>query len=142
MTNKNDFNLSPKEYQAILKNVELRSIILKRLETKIDTDISFERLDIDFVEDASYKKKDDEIIILHEFSVIGYELMDAKHVIDLSGDFQLTFSGDEHFNDDFFKIYKKFNLPIITMPYFRELITTMTSRMGIPPIVLPLYKAF
>ena len=41
---------------------------------------------------------------------------------------------------DYFAIFARVNLPVNTWPYFREFVHSMISRMGLPPVVLPLVK--
>jgi preprotein translocase subunit SecB len=41
---------------------------------------------------------------------------------------------------DYFGVFVQVNLPVNTWPYFREFVHSTVSRMGLPPVVLPLVK--
>ncbi|MBZ4423267.1 hypothetical protein [Myxococcus sp. RHSTA-1-4] len=42
--------------------------------------------------------------------------------------------------DDHYRHFGSLNVMVNVFPYFRELVHTSTSRMGLPPLVLPLFK--
>ncbi len=40
-------------------------------------------------------------------------------------------------NEKFWRTYEVVSLPVITVPFFREFVHSMTSKMGIAPIIVP-----
>jgi len=61
-------------------------------------------------------------------------------IAQINATYALVFSTDKKIPKEFFDIYKQYSLPLQTFPYFRELTNALFSRMGIPPLILPLRK--
>jgi len=63
-----------------------------------------------------------------------------KIFLKIEAAYELFFSSEEEISDEFFDIYREISLPFNIWPFFRELVNSLTARMGIPPITLPLFK--
>ncbi len=89
-------------------------------------------------DNASYKN------IENGFSVENsYTLTIKNHrkvALKIEATYLIMYSSKSEISDDFFDIYKKFSLPLNIWPYFRELVNTITSKMNIKPLTLPLLK--
>jgi len=61
-------------------------------------------------------------------------------IIEISATFDLTYTSKTPLTDELFQVFSEINLPVNVWPYLRELTGSMTSRMDLPPFVLPLLK--
>lgn len=71
--------------------------------------------------------------ITSKFNLI-YQLDITKLDEENKGDIKL-----DNFNEELEKFSER-NVPINVWPYARELVSNLTTRMGFPPLVLPMYK--
>ena len=135
---------TPKRYAQILKRTELLGVYLESCSATYKREIVFakEGLEVSIRERASYTRQYEEIRINHSFYLTcKYPEMKKDFVIKISATFCLLYTTDPDFDDDFFDVFKEITLPIVSWPYFREFVQSMTQRMGIPPLTLPLIKS-
>ncbi len=135
-------NISPEEYSDILSSIELSQIELndcsvKRHEVKskggtIDLDVSM-KLGCD--QNAS------EVYFLATYKLEGVKRTDAEaeQVFTITVSFLLSYmkNKDVEISKDFVNIFKDNSIELVSWPYFREFVQSMTSRMGFPPLTLP-----
>lgn len=134
--------ITPQNYAEILKGLELKSIGLISCKSIIDRENFNVNLSISIKDEATFKKNEEgEIEILHKYRLNGKDTKLKKIAIKIECAFCLTFSSKKNFSQDFFEIFKSINLPVNSWPFFREFIFTLTSKMNIPPLTLPLFKA-
>ena len=91
---------------------------------------------------ASFIQRENKAHVTHKFYLTGkgQEKTD-DNVLKISVAFCLTYTTQEaSFDNDFFEVFKKLVLPVNSWPYFREFVQSMTQRMNIPPLTLPLIK--
>ncbi|NOX89100.1 MAG: hypothetical protein GXO77_08740 [Calditrichaeota bacterium] len=131
--------LSPEEYRKILNGIELKNILLIDLKASIKHELLSEGMKIDIKDDAQYEYDDDKFIVTNKY-ILKAKNNDKKIVIKIEATFILVFESGFEITDDFFNIYKDISLPLNVWPFFRELVNSVTSRMNIPPLTLPLLK--
>ncbi|NOZ74841.1 MAG: hypothetical protein GXO90_05610 [FCB group bacterium] len=61
----------------------------------------------------------------------------GKNPLNIEAIYSVRFSGPENIPEGFWIIYKEIVLPIQLWPYFREFVQSLTARMNIPPLTLP-----
>ncbi|MFQ6614274.1 MAG: hypothetical protein ACE5D1_05465, partial [Fidelibacterota bacterium] len=61
----------------------------------------------------------------------------GRNPLDIKAKYSVRFSGPDDIPEDFWRIYKELVLPIQLWPYFREFVQSITARMNIPPLTLP-----
>lgn len=136
--------LTPKEYKKILDKIDLISIRLKNSTSSVKRkaikthpkDFTYK---IKSKANLSYES-DDELRLEHEYQLRGRIKGDRKIVLKIDASFILTFKTAVEISEDFFEIYSATSLPLNTWPYFRELVSNITSRMDLESITLPFYK--
>lgn len=133
--------ISPKEYIEILKGVNLEDLYLEDCTASVDKDR------IKTQTELAYSWKEN---LWHE--LVTSNLLRAKHsfelrapagakrgvVLKISCTFGLTYSSKLELSQDFLVIFLERNVLLNTWPYFREVVQSMTQRMNIPSLVLPL----
>lgn len=132
--------ISPKEYSQILSGVELEEMHLESVSTKLNRSEAGLNLNV-----LTNMKTPEFQVFDGGFSVIVPIQLRAKNnsrkvVIKIDAEFYLKFSSEEEVTEDFFDVYKRQSLRLNTWPYFRELVSSLTAKMGFSPLTLPLHK--
>ena len=131
--------LSPKQYSELLKCVDLRDIFLKTANVAVNRDV--------FKGKASLQYRDNVKLIQNSQGVakteVEYSLIaksDRKRLFVITVKYQIVFEIKRDIPDEFFKVFNEINLPLNIFPYFREYVQSTISRMGLPPLIIPLRK--
>jgi len=130
-------NLPPEEYKKILEGIELLNILIKNVKSNINHGLISERMPVRIKDQASYKIVEDQLIVEDKYTLI-VKNNDGKNALKIECIYILFFNLQNKITDEFFQIYKEVSLPLTVWPFFRELAHSITSKMGIPPLTLPL----
>lgn len=146
-TNMQEKSLSPAEYKELLSHVSLYSINMESCSSQIRRnflDKSFlpdKSLKINIEDKTKYDLTDENTVIFtHNFLLVGTKKNKKDFGLKIECSFAVKFTSEVSLSTDFLDIYGKFNLHLNTWPYFREFVQSITSRMGIPPLTMPLLK--
>jgi preprotein translocase subunit SecB len=135
--------VSPKEYREFIKGVELLSIIVKesqarRLADAIDLS---RRVDLNPNERAEFRMTDgNTCVVQHHYELSMTYNGEKDRLLAVQCTFELALRVAKPMTKDYFEVFAQVNLPVNTWPYFREFVHSTISRMGLPPVVLPLVK--
>ncbi len=141
MKSSTKFKMQPDEYKKVLDGIQLKNLSILETSAKIKPNLkSFDKMDIKITDEANYYQNGDEIVINQHFTLIGIPVGKKQHILTIVVVFALHLTSEKDFTDDFFEIYKTISLPINTWPFLREFANSMTARMNIPPLTLPLLK--
>jgi preprotein translocase subunit SecB len=131
--------IDPNQYNKLISQIEIQDTYLKRLQCSAHSR--------NIAGEASYSFKEEigtVAVIESKASLeIKYELVASyqdKDVFQLSADYVLNYEVQEELSDAFYTIFKHYTAPLQSFPYFRELAHSMTTRMGLSPMILPLRK--
>ena len=136
--------LSPEKYAEILRGTELQEIFLESCSASVNREMMFGKagIQVSIRERASYDREDDLVKIKHSFNLTcTHPEIEKGPLIKISATFCLLYTSVPDFDEDFFDVFKKMTLPVVSWPYFREFVQSMTQRMSIPPLTLPLIKS-
>ncbi|MDI3312679.1 MAG: protein-export chaperone SecB [Thermoanaerobacterium sp.] len=131
------------KYKEFIKNVELLSIYLSELDCKRSNDnTKFQKgININFnysfeVEEIEEKGFNSKAI----FKIIG--ITENVNVLEIYAEFRALYGlkAALEIDKELIEKFVKVNLPLNIWPYARELISSMTIRMGLPPLILNTYK--
>ena len=135
------FNLSPVEYNKILKGITLETLFLINSKCEFKPYDKFtDELVIKINEANEFNDKDNRININYKYSLSASPKVEKVKLLNIQAEYLIVLKSKEKFSDDFYDIYKQLSLPINIWPFFREFVNNMTSRMNIPPLTLPLLK--
>ncbi len=142
MTNNLEHKLNPDEYRTILQGIELIDISLKDSKTFVNKDILQPNdLEINIKDQSSYEVgKDGLVIMVQQYSIDARKPTSKTRYFQATTTYLVRLKSEQPITKDFFDIYKEVSLPLNTWPFFREFIYSMTSRMNIPHVTLPLLK--
>ncbi len=135
------YKLTPQEYRAILKDVELEEVMLDEASAKIHRDKIDKSLEISIDEKITHEIHGDTVVSVHHFYTLTAPPGSKRDFfLKLTCAFELKYSAKTTLSESFMEIFKDTNIPLNTWPYFREFAQSMTQRMNIPPLTLPLRK--
>jgi len=137
-------NVSREEYNRILKSIELQQIVLEsaKLSTNYNS-VQINKLtevEIDLDEKLKTQVKDKNLIGSHSFKIVAKKTKTKDIIFKIECTFSCIFTYKIQPSKKFLKEFEKRNLRIFTIPYIREFVHSMSLKMGLPPLVLPLYK--
>lgn len=76
----------------------------------------------------------------HRYDLTIKQGESEKVYVKISCMFVTDYRSEKKMTDELFDIFKKVNLPLNTWPYFREFVQSSTVRIGLPPLVLPVFQ--
>jgi hypothetical protein len=135
--------VSPKQYREFLKGVELLGIIVKesqarRLADSIDLS---RRVDLNTSDRTEFRMTDGSTcIVQHHYDLSMNFTGEKERLLEIQCTFELALRVANPMTKDYFDVFAMVNLPLNTWPYFREFVHSTVSRMGLPPVILPLVK--
>jgi preprotein translocase subunit SecB len=136
--------VKPEVYREFVKQVELGEIYLR----KASIEVFREKVPKNF---AVLNKIGDDVKLVGEesghFQVshrFRYKMVDENDqnviIAKINLELLLIYSSDKPINKDIFDVFKILNVPLVSWPYAREFIHNTLMRLGLPPVILPLYK--
>jgi len=133
--------ITPKVYRKILDGVELRKLYLKTFQGKIDLDAITKVITVHISSTAHFTyKAENQVEISQKWDIVAKDKKSHSNCLNISVTYCLVLYSKQKFTKRFFEIYQKTSLPLNVWPFVREFVNSMTARMNIPPLTLPLFK--
>lgn len=134
--------ISPEDYRNILEALELSTLFVTELNSKLREDDASDRLSLKIDEANSFVQEGNllKIIYSYKFSAKDDAKDDAAISINVKYTVVYTLTKEVQVTKDFMKVFSDLTLGMLLWPYFRELINNTIYRMGYPQLVLPLRK--
>ncbi|CEN31420.1 protein-export chaperone SecB [Paraclostridium sordellii] len=128
-------------YSNLVKSVEIKSIQLNYLEiSDVNSDLeNIDTVNIDLKFDNSkFNKLEDMLIIYSDFMLETKSNRKNETVFKMHFTYKLTYyiSSLNDFDDIYINLFANRNVPVNIWPYARELISSSSSRIGLPSIVI------
>lgn len=129
--------IAPELYQQTLERLELLTICLDRADVYCQREL-FEGSETSLSLEASAEDRQDSVhySIFATYCLRGRQ--DQETTIKVEATYRLVFRTPGLIPSGFFEVFRELNLRLITMPYFRELLASMTGRMELPTLTIPL----
>jgi hypothetical protein len=134
--------ISAEEYRRMLGGLSLVNVALANCEAKADPGaaalVKAGPVPVRISETASFEQREGEVAIRHNYRVTAVNK--RRRIFTLKADFAVTMEVREGFSEQFFDAFKNVTLRLITWPYLRELVGSMTQRMDLPKLQLGLWR--
>jgi|GEM_PF-454200 len=139
---KKNKQISYEEFNTVLNGLELLDIrLIESSSALIERGVDFTDLKVSFDNSSSYENIDSSTTrIIESFEVRIFQSKPAVDFVKITAKFRLSFASLHPFTEEFFLIYRDYSLKLNSWPYFREFVQSITNRMNIPPLTLPLFK--
>src|SRR3989339_2285832 len=125
--NTKQYNITPEEYQEILKGIDFNSISLTKLEYYCDLSQHVPDAKLSLEKSASILSQLDELATI-KFDFNFKALLNNSDVLIAKGEYILLFSFKDKLTQDFFNIFENTTLSNLVWPYLRELFSGLTAR--------------
>ena len=134
--------ISREEYVRVLKSISLSDIALVSCQTAVDwdaaKDVDVMSVPVGISDTAEFEHENGAITIRHRYDVRAKR--GRKRLFYLKAEFAVKLAATDVFTEEFFRIFRSTSLPLVTWPYLRQLVGSMTERMGLPRLQLGLWK--
>ncbi len=134
--------ISPERYADILGGLELQTLEVDEVIASVDRFLiaSLQAPPRVTVKTESECSVDDVLDVRATCTVAG--VVGRRKCFRIAVTYRVRFSYSETPDEPFFDVFKALSLPMIVWPFFREAVHSLTLQMGLPPLTLPLQKAF
>jgi preprotein translocase subunit SecB len=134
--------ISPTDYRNILEALELSTLFVTELTSKLKEENATESLRLNIDEGNSFVQEGNllKIVYSYKFNAKDDAKDDAAILINVKYTVVYTLTKEVQVTKDFMKVFSDLTLGMLLWPYFRELINNTIYRMGYPQLVLPLRK--
>lgn len=139
----NELKLDPQVYNSFIKEIEIRNITLNSLNIHdVNENLSEEiqlSLSLKF-DNSEFKIEDDFLNIYSKFFVTVENENDGT--IEKGFNIEFTYKLEyyieniERFSEEYIHLFTTKNVPVNVWPYARELISSLTTRIGYPTLII------
>jgi preprotein translocase subunit SecB len=140
--NESKAQMDPAEYRKLLKQVELKSIVLDSCSVKTNRDKIAGNMKLDIRNKVDHLLEDENTsaIITIEYDVTATKTTKKDFALKMSCVYRVMLKSESPITEGFMEIFLNVNIHMNTWPYFREFVQSMLNRIGYPPLTLPFFK--
>jgi len=131
--------IAPAEYATLLECVELGNIYLKEVRSTLHRHEIGNRPEFQFKEDYQVIEHNDN----HALIEVAYTVKTRNgrsNIATIQAKYHVRLTTSKLIPSEFFHLYSQYSLPLQTFPYYRELVDSHFTKMGLPRLLLPLRK--
>lgn len=128
--------ISPELYQTTLERLHLYAVSLEDMRACCDPEVAQDgQVEIDLTTESESRQSETEFLVFITYRLRG--IREQESLLEIDAKYRIVFTTAIPVPKGFFEVYRDLNLSLTTMPYFRELVTSITGRMEIPTLTLP-----
>ncbi len=132
--------IPPDLYQQTLERLQLRTVSLEEVHSWCDREALGEGgITVGVTDETFAQEKPTRYLAYIYYHLTG--MQNGEATLRLDARYCLTFDTDGPVPPGFFDVFRELNLKMTTLPFFRELVASVTGRMEIPTLILP-YSLF
>lgn len=135
------------DFKRILDGLEIVEIEVDEFSGKVNDRDGLEKGEhrrvVKLAETARYKHLGDgETLVWHSYKLTAQTDEEQPHrLFELAVTFCIRYASSEEFEEEFFKIFKRYSLRLQTAPFARAWIHDHCLRLGVPPLIMPLVRS-
>jgi preprotein translocase subunit SecB len=132
--------ISPQEYRSILDSLELDTLYLVDLNTKLNEEFVSPSLSLDINEKHTFEQENTILKITYTYKLSANDESKENAALTVQAKYAVRYNitKDVTISKEFMKVFSELTLGMLLWPYFRELVNNTVYRMGMPSLVLPL----
>lgn len=132
--------LPPKDYQRILNGIQVTDLVFRKIEASFeDFSPGDEKIMISVSERIALSPKDGEKAFSSRVQVEVSGVLKEQTILSIKLEMLCRFLAEEEVTQPFLEIFRSNGLSLIVQPYFRKMVHSITSEMGLPPLYLPIW---
>lgn len=117
----------------------LRKVYLEKVEAYQKKEAAGTELEVSYETQSEYSQSENDLSVKVRYVV--YARDGRRVIVKIDCTFVLEYESAETVDEKVFRLYQHNTLHLNVFPYVRELVQSMTSRMGLPSLTLPLFKS-
>lgn len=134
--------ISPEEYREILEAITLDNLYLVNIKSRLQEEYLSKELELNISEKFTFEQIDNTLKILYSYKLSAKDETKEKPAMVINADYIIKYNIQQEIliPKDFMKIFGDLTLGMLTWTYFRELVSNLVYRMGMPSLVLPMKR--
>jgi hypothetical protein len=136
-------DISPEEYREFVQGIELQQVYLSTAKVKRSRTPNF-KAPLSYGHGAGKSKfgqLSEGFFASFTFHIVLLEEGIEQPFGEIDVTFTAEYSSERKMTKKIFEVFEQINLPLNLYPYVREYVHAATSRMGIPTLILPMFKS-
>jgi preprotein translocase subunit SecB len=133
--------MPPAKYRSLLDRVELKRLSFTEIYSKLSPEnLSEGSISVQSKNETeiSCDKEGKVLSAIDKYQFVGS--IKEKTVIEINVHILAIFDALEKPTSEFIDLFQRNTLKVITYPYLRQIVQDLTSKMGVAPLVLPMWK--
>ncbi|MCA1035712.1 protein-export chaperone SecB [Bacillus infantis] len=135
-------DLDSNKYQELINNIEIQNVKLKDLSVRSSyNNESQKNIEISAKHEViSFKRDGDLLLVQTRFEIEGFS--ESQCVFSIGFILELVYYLENRFTfeEQYIDLFTKNNVPVNAWPYARELVSSITLRMGLSALILPVLR--
>lgn len=133
--------LDSNKYQELIRSIDIKNINLKKLEVDCPSVSHHQNIEISASQERfTFNREGELLTVLAEFNVKGFTEIQNVFSINFTLELNYLLDSQLEFENQYFELFTQNNVPVNVWPFARELVSNLTTRMGFPPLILPVLK--
>ncbi|MFH1825042.1 MAG: hypothetical protein ABH873_07460 [Candidatus Firestonebacteria bacterium] len=124
------------KYKKFIETLTIQSLRILSLDVSVEENfhppaviIKEEKKRFEKIDNKTFK-------VYHEYNINGKKQKDEKIKLKIRVVYLITYHSEVSISEKFFSLLGNSSLYLHTWPYLRELVQEITTRMGLPPLIL------
>ena len=135
-----DLPISPDLYRQTLECLDLQMVCLEELHSFCEREVLEQGgISVSVEEETFARQTPNKYLAYIHYHLLGVQA--ETSALKLDARYCVIFNMNEPVPSGFFEVFRGLNLKMTTLPYFRELVASVTARMELPTLTLP-YNLF
>jgi preprotein translocase subunit SecB len=133
--------ISKEDYKKFIDNISLLRIELFHAEFKREEKVEFPAK-VTITDDSKYRILDKKkgLYIVSNHHLLTATSKEGKIGLKIDVTFQFTYHNEIPLTDKIFQVFSHQSLRLHSWPYFRQFVHDLTTRAGLPPLVLDVVR--
>jgi len=139
---KQKINITPEEYNKFIKKLSILRIELINVDFKKDESFKLPAK-VSTKDDSEYKILDEKqglYTVLNHHQLIAISKGKEKPGLKIDVTFKFIYQNSIPLTNEIFKVFSRQSLVVHSWPYFRQFVQDLSSRAGLPPLVLDVIR--
>ncbi|MED4533211.1 protein-export chaperone SecB [Metabacillus fastidiosus] len=134
-------NLDSNKYRELIRNIDIQGVNLRDLTVKSSDNKHQKNIEISAKHEVSSFKRDGDLFLVQtKFDIEGF--IESQNVFSIDFQFEVIYflESSLSFEEEYLEVFTKNNVPVNVWPYARELVSSLTLKMGISALMLPVLR--
>lgn len=134
--------ISPEAYREILSALELDTLYLNEINSKFREDCVGKKLLLNIDETNTFNQESNTLKVIYSYKLTAKDASLEEAAITIHAKYVVKYRVMKEvlISKDFMRVFSDLTINMLLWTYFRELVSNLVYRIGMPPLTLPLKK--